>query len=170
MFLTHRKGLEKNGNNPTLLYGYGGFDISITPSFSPAVAVWLEMGGIYAVANLRGGGEYGEDWHLAGTKLRKQNVFDDFIAAGEWLIANKYTSTPKLAIHGRSNGGLLMGAEIAEATRQTKSVVTIIASRALAQRYTDALKLLGHDGTLAPEDCVAAGHRQIARAAGLIKD
>src|SRR5947207_1572319 len=110
MFLIQRKGLEKNGNNSTLLYGYGGFDISITPSFSPAVAVWLEMGGIYAVANLRGGGEYGEDWHLAGTKLRKQNVFDDFIAAGEWLIANKYTSTPKLAIHGRSNGGLLIGA------------------------------------------------------------
>ena len=110
MFLTHRKGLEKNGNNPTLLYGYGGFDISITPSFSPAMAVWLEMGGIYAVANLRGGSEYGENWHLAGTKLHKQNVFDDFIAAGEWLIANKYTSTPKLAIHGRSNGGLLVGA------------------------------------------------------------
>ena len=110
MFLTHRKGLEKNGETPTLLYGYGGFDISITPSFSAAVAVWLEMGGIYAVADLRGGGEYGEDWHLAGTKLHKQNVFDDFIAAGEWLVANKYTSTPKLAIHGRSNGGLLVGA------------------------------------------------------------
>ena len=110
MFLTHRRGLEKNGNNPTLLYGYGGFDISVTPTFSAAVAVWLEMGGVYAVANLRGGGEYGEEWHLAGTKLNKQNVFDDFIAAGEWLIANKYTSTPKLAIHGRSNGGLLVGA------------------------------------------------------------
>lgn len=110
MFLTYRNGLEKNGKNSTLLYGYGGFDISITPSFSPATAVWLEMGGVYAVATLRGGGEYGEDWHLAGTKLRKQNVFDDFIAAGEWLIANKYTSTPKLAISGRSNGGLLVGA------------------------------------------------------------
>ena len=110
MFLTYRKGLQKNGSNPTILYGYGGFDISITPSFSPAVAAWLQMGGVYAVADLRGGGEYGEEWHLAGTKLRKQNVFDDFIAAGEWLIANKYTSTPKLAISGRSNGGLLIGA------------------------------------------------------------
>jgi prolyl oligopeptidase len=112
MFLTYRKGLEKNGNNPTILYGYGGFDISVTPSFSPAVATWLQMGGVYAVANLRGGGEYGEEWHLSGTKLRKQNVFDDFIAAGEWLIANKYTSTPKLAISGRSNGGLLIGATL----------------------------------------------------------
>jgi prolyl oligopeptidase len=110
MFLTHRKDLEKNGQNPTLLYGYGGFDISITPSYSPATAVWLEMGGIYAVANIRGGGEYGEEWHLAGTKSRKQNVFDDFVAGGEWLIANQYTSTPKLAIQGRSNGGLLVGA------------------------------------------------------------
>src|SRR5205814_2515108 len=83
MFLTYRKGLDKNSNNPTILYGYGGFDISITPSFSPAIATWLQMGGVYAVASLRGGGEYGEEWHLAGTKLRKQNVFDDFIAAGE---------------------------------------------------------------------------------------
>jgi prolyl oligopeptidase len=110
MFLTYRKGLEKNGSNPTMLYGYGGFNGSMTPSFSPGIATWLQMGGVYAVANLRGGGEYGEEWHLAGTKLRKQNVFDDFIAAGEWLIANKYTSTQKLAISGRSNGGLLVGA------------------------------------------------------------
>ncbi len=110
MFLTYRKGMEKNGNNPTLLTGYGGFNISNVPNFSAANATWLEMGGIYAVANLRGGGEYGQEWHLSGTKLRKQNVFDDFIAAGEWLIANKYTSTPKLAISGRSNGGLLVGA------------------------------------------------------------
>src|SRR2546423_7303813 len=114
MFLTYRKGLEKNGNNPTMLYGYGGFDSSITPSFSPGVATWLAMGGLYAVATLRGGGEYGEEWHLAGTKLRKQNVFDDFIAAGEWLIANKYTSTPKLAVHGRSNGGLLVRAALTQ--------------------------------------------------------
>ena len=112
MFLTYRKGLEKNGNNPTMLYSYGGFNGSMTPSFSPGIATWLQMGGVYAVANLRGGGEYGEEWHLAGTKLRKQNVFDDFIAAGEWLIANKYTSTPKLAISGRSNGGLLVGATL----------------------------------------------------------
>jgi prolyl oligopeptidase len=114
MFLTYRKGLEKNGTNPTMLYGYGGFDASSTPAFSPGVATWLQMGGVYAVANLRGGGEYGEEWHLAGTKLRKQNVFDDFIAAGEWLIANKYTSTPKLAISGRSNGGLLVGAALTQ--------------------------------------------------------
>jgi prolyl oligopeptidase len=114
MFLTYRKGLEKDGSNPTMLYGYGGFDVSITPSFSPGVATWLQMGGVYAVAILRGGGEYGQEWHLAGTKLQKQNVFDDFIAAGEWLIANKYTSTPKLAISGRSNGGLLVGAALTQ--------------------------------------------------------
>jgi prolyl oligopeptidase len=110
MFITHKRGLKLDGRNPTLLYGYGGFNISITPSFSVANLVWMEMGGVYAVANLRGGGEYGEDWHQAGMKLRKQNVFDDFIAAGEWLIANHYTSSPKLAIAGGSNGGLLVGA------------------------------------------------------------
>ena len=110
MFITAKKGIKLDGSNPTYLYGYGGFDISLAPSFSVANLVWMEMGGVYAVANLRGGGEYGEDWHLAGTKLHKQNVFDDFIAAAEWLIANKYTSTPKLAIGGRSNGGLLVGA------------------------------------------------------------
>ncbi len=114
MFLTHKKGLKLDGQNPTLLYGYGGFDISLTPGFSVSNAVWLEMGGIYAQPNLRGGGEYGEDWHLAGTHAKKQNVFDDFIAAAEWLIANKYTSTPKLAIHGGSNGGLLVGACITQ--------------------------------------------------------
>lgn len=110
MFLTHKKGLKLDGQNPTLLYAYGGFDISLTPGFSIPTAVWLEMGGIYAQPNLRGGGEYGEEWHLAGTKEHKQNVFDDFIAAAEWLIENKYTSTPKLAIRGGSNGGLLIGA------------------------------------------------------------
>ncbi|OAI41950.1 prolyl endopeptidase [Verrucomicrobia bacterium SCGC AG-212-E04] len=110
MFITYKKGLKKDGQNATYLYAYGGFSISITPSFSAANLTWLEMGGVYAVANLRGGGEYGEAWHEAGTKKNKQNVFDDFIAAGEWLIANKYTSTPKLAIGGGSNGGLLVGA------------------------------------------------------------
>jgi prolyl oligopeptidase len=110
MFLTYKKGLKLDGQNPTLLYAYGGFDISLTPAFSVSNLVWLEMGGIYAQANLRGGGEYGEDWHLAGTMGKKQNVFDDFIAAAEWLISNKYTSTPKLAIRGGSNGGLLIGA------------------------------------------------------------
>jgi prolyl oligopeptidase len=110
MFITHKKGIKLDGNNPTLLYGYGGFDISITPAFNIANLVWMEMGGIYAVANIRGGGEYGKAWHEAGTKLQKQNVFDDFIAAGEWLIANGYTSSKKLAISGASNGGLLIGA------------------------------------------------------------
>ncbi len=110
MFLTYKKGLKLNGTNPTLLYGYGGFDINITPWFSVANLVWLEMGGVYAVATLRGGGEYGEDWHQAGMKLKKQNVFDDFIGAAQWLIDHHYTSTPRLAINGASNGGLLIGA------------------------------------------------------------
>jgi prolyl oligopeptidase len=110
MFLSWKKGLKRDGKNPTLLCGYGGFDIPITPTFSVSRVVWMEMGGLLAVANLRGGGEYGEEWHKAGTKLRKQNVFDDFIAAAEWLIKEKYTQTDKLAIQGRSNGGLLVGA------------------------------------------------------------
>ena len=114
MFLTYKKGLKLDGQNPTLLYAYGGFDISLTPSFSVPTIVWLEMGGIYAQPNLRGGGEYGEEWHLAGTKANKQNVFDDFIAAAEYLIKEKYTSTPKLAIRGGSNGGLLIGAALTQ--------------------------------------------------------
>jgi prolyl oligopeptidase len=110
MFITHKKGIKLDGNNPTYLYGYGGFNISLTPSFSVSNLVWLEMGGIFAIPNLRGGGEYGEAWHQAGMKDKKQNVFDDFIAAAEWLIANKYTNTKKLAIAGGSNGGLLVAA------------------------------------------------------------
>ncbi len=110
MFITAKKGLKLDGQNPVLLYAYGGFNISMTPAFSVGNAVWLEMGGVYAQPNLRGGGEYGEEWHQAGTLLRKQNVFDDFIAAADWLIANKYTSPSKLAIRGGSNGGLLVGA------------------------------------------------------------
>ena len=110
MMITYKKGIKLNGKNPTLLYGYGGFNISLMPTFSVANAVWLELGGVYAVPNLRGGGEYGKQWHDAGTKMQKQNVFDDFIAAAEYLIKEKYTSAQYLAIKGGSNGGLLVGA------------------------------------------------------------
>ena len=110
MIITFKKGIELNGKNPTMLYGYGGFNISITPRFSVANAVWLEQGGIYAVPNIRGGGEYGREWHNAGIQTKKQNVFDDFIAAAEYLIENKYTSSEFLAMRGGSNGGLLVGA------------------------------------------------------------
>lgn len=110
MFIVHKKGVKLDGNNPTLLYGYGGFSVSMTPGFSVSRLVWMEMGGVFAMPNIRGGAEYGEEWHLAGTKEKKQNVFDDFIAAAEFLIKEKYTSPKKLAISGGSNGGLLVGA------------------------------------------------------------
>jgi prolyl oligopeptidase len=114
LFITHKKGIKLDGQNPTLLYGYGGFNVNITPEFRVSRIVWMEMGGVYAQAVLRGGGEYGEQWHQAGTKLHKQNVFDDFIAAAEWLQKNNYSSPAKLAIQGGSNGGLLIGASITQ--------------------------------------------------------
>jgi prolyl oligopeptidase len=114
MFITLRKDTPRDGNQPVMLYGYGGFNVTLSPSFNPAIQSWLEMGGVYAVANLRGGGEYGEEWHQAGTRLKKQNVFDDFIAAGEYLIREKYTNSKRLAILGRSNGGLLVGAALTQ--------------------------------------------------------
>jgi prolyl oligopeptidase len=110
LFITHKKGLKRDGSNPTYLFGYGGFNIPLTPAFLVGPLVWMELGGIFAQACLRGGGEYGKAWHAAGMKLNKQNVFDDFVAAAEWLIASHYTRTARLAIGGGSNGGLLIGA------------------------------------------------------------
>jgi prolyl oligopeptidase len=126
MFITAKKGLKLDGSNPTYLYGYGGFNISMTPGFSPANLAWMEMGGVYAVANLRGGGEYGEAWHEAGTKLQKQNVFDDFIGAAEWLVANKVTSPSKLAIGGGSNGGLLVGAAMTQRPELFRAAIPMV--------------------------------------------
>jgi prolyl oligopeptidase len=126
MFIVHKKGLELNGKNPTMLNGYGGFSISVTPAFSPSRIVWLEHGGIWAQPNLRGGGEYGETWHLAGTKMKKQNVFDDFIAAGEYLINEKYTSSQYLAILGGSNGGLLVGATMTQRPDLAKVAIAAV--------------------------------------------
>jgi prolyl oligopeptidase len=114
LFLAHKKGIRLDGNNPTLLYGYGGFNISLTPSFAASRFLYLERGGVLAVANLRGGGEYGEAWHKAGMLANKQNVFDDFLAAAEWLIAERYTNPNRLAIQGGSNGGLLIGAAVTQ--------------------------------------------------------
>jgi prolyl oligopeptidase len=123
MFVVHRKGIKLDGSNPTLMTGYGGFDISLTPSFSAEAAVWVEDGGVFAVPNLRGGSEFGEKWHKAGMLQNKQNVFDDFIAAAQWLVDNHYTSPAKLAISGQSNGGLLVGAALTQRPDLFRAVV-----------------------------------------------
>ena len=123
MFLVHRKGLKPDGKTPTILYGYGGFNVSLTPNFNNTAAWWVEQGGIYAVANLRGGSEFGEAWHKAGMLEKKQNVFDDFIGAAEWLITNKYTNPEKLAIWGGSNGGLLMGSVTTQRPELFRAVI-----------------------------------------------
>ena len=126
MFVVYKKGIERNGRNPAMLTGYGGFNISMTPSFNRSAYLWLEHGGIYAVANLRGGAEFGEDWHRAGMLDKKQNVFDDFIAAAEYLISAKYTDKDHLAIQGGSNGGLLMGAMITQRPDLFRAVVCAV--------------------------------------------
>jgi prolyl oligopeptidase len=121
--IIHRKGIALDGTNPTILYGYGGFGISLTPTFSVRRRLWMDYGGVFVIANLRGGGEYGEDWHLAGNLTRKQNVFDDFIASAEYLIGTGYTQPAKLAIEGRSNGGLLMGAALTQRPDLFRAVI-----------------------------------------------
>ncbi|MGH9913951.1 MAG: prolyl oligopeptidase family serine peptidase, partial [Pyrinomonadaceae bacterium] len=126
MFLVYRKGIKLNGSNPTYLTGYGGFNISRTPDFSSLAALWVEHGGVYALPNLRGGGEFGEKWHKAGMLANKQNVFDDFISAAEWLIGNKYTNPAKLAIAGGSNGGLLVGAALTQRPELFRAVICAV--------------------------------------------
>ena len=123
MFVTYKKGLKKNGKNPVMLYGYGGFGVSLEPAYSATTLAWVEAGGVYAIANIRGGGEEGEDWHRAGMFGNKQQVFDDFIAAAEWLIAQGWTSTSQLAISGGSNGGLLVGAVMTQRPDLFKAVI-----------------------------------------------
>lgn len=136
MIITYKKGLKLNGKNPTILYAYGGFNVSITPSFSIANAVWMENGGVYAVPNIRGGGEYGKKWHDAGTKMQKQNVFDDFIAAAEYLIAQKYTSSDFLAIRGGSNGGLLVGATMTQRPELIKVAIPAVGVMDMLRYHT----------------------------------
>jgi prolyl oligopeptidase len=126
MFVVHRRGLERDGDNPTILTGYGGFNISLTPEFSATVFPWLEAGGVWAVANLRGGGELGEEWHRAGMLEHKQNVFDDFVAAAEWLIAERYTRPERLGIAGGSNGGLLTGAALTQRPELFGAVISSV--------------------------------------------
>jgi prolyl oligopeptidase len=123
MFVIHRADVKPDGSNPTVLYGYGGFGVNMTPGFASSRMVWLERGGVWAIPNLRGGGEYGEDWHRAGMLANKQNVFDDYLAAARWLIDNKWTSPAHLAIYGGSNGGLLVGAAMTQAPSLFKAVV-----------------------------------------------
>ena len=163
MFLTYKKGLKRNGKNPVLVYGYGGFNIGLSPSFSAMRIPFLESGGIYVMVNLRGGNEYGEEWHLAGTKMRKQNVFDDFIAATEWLIAQRYTTAQKVAIQGGSNGGLLVGA----CMTQRPDLTTTGAIRYLlnnAANVDEALELL--KGIDMHSDVGFAHHFAMADASG----
>src|SRR5262249_59285002 len=152
MFILSKKGTAKDGKNPTMLTGYGGFNLSMTPGFASSRAVWLERGGVVAIPNLRGGGEYGEDWHSAGKLLHKQNVFDDFIAAAEYLIAERWTSRDHLAIQGGSNGGLLVGAAVTQRPDLFKAVIC-------SGPPLDMLRvhLFGSGQTWGPGDGPAAG-------------